>query len=156
MGGQLLAIDRVRHISSYDYYVFYLRQSRIAGLVWLVLSLTLTIGLLLVFIAPNWIGDSLDSPDRGYFGLYTFCRRTRLGNNYQCLGTWTDLDTLPNSTAAKLALVLVGIALLISILCLLVAFLAIFVKIERVFHICAWIQLVCSNCLLIFFEHQTT
>ena len=101
-------------------------------------------------------GGGIDSPDRSYFGLYTFCRRTRLGNNLQCLGTWTDLEKLPNSTAAKLALVLVGIALLISILCLLVAFLAIFVKIERVFHICAWIQLVCSNCLLIFFEHQTT
>ncbi len=98
-----------------------------------------------MFVSPNWIGDSLSSSNRGYFGLYTFCTRNSLATSYNCFGTWTDIYTLPNSVALKLSCILIGISVLLILICLFVSIFSVVIKYERVFHICAWIQLLTSN-----------
>jgi len=91
----------LENISSYDYYTFYLSNSRLFSIIWFLLSICFTIVLIATFATPNWIGDTKESANQGYFGLYTFCTRNLLGTNYECSGTWTDFSTLPNSSAIK-------------------------------------------------------
>jgi hypothetical protein len=135
--------DKVKNISTYDYYKFYLRNSRVCGVAWLLLTICLTICLIIVFLSPEWAGDSLDSATRGYFGLYEYCVRSAAvaSSSFACTGTWTDFSTLPDRPAIKAACVLVLISWLLCLLCILVALFAVFIKFERVFHVCAWIQL---------------
>lgn len=137
--------EKVRNISAYDYYKFYLRNSRVCGLAWLLLTICLTVCLIVVFASPEWAGDSLASASRGYFGLYEYC----VGNMNMasstasvCTGRWTDFSTLPNRPAIKAACVLVGLSCLLCLLSILVALFATFIKYERVFHMCAWIQMI--------------
>lgn len=133
--------DKVKNISAYDYYKFYLRNSRVCGAAWLILTICLVICLIVVFLSPEWAGDTLTSATRGYFGLYEFCVRNSIGNSFNCVGQWTDFSTLPDKPAIKATCALVGISCLLLLLSILVALLAIFIKYERVFHLCAWIQL---------------
>lgn len=146
--------DKVKNISAYDYYKFYLRNSRVCGVAWFLLTICLTICLIVVFLSPEWIGDSMASATRGYFGLYEYC--VRVGVNQSggvalvCQGRWTDFATLPNRPAIKAACVLVGLSCLLCLLCILVALFAVFIKFERVFHVCAWIQVFACKLLLNF------
>ena len=91
----------LENISSYDYYTFYLGNSRAISVVWLLLTVCFTVVLIATFASPNWIGDTRDSSNKGYFGLYSFCTKNLLGTAYDCSGTWTDFTTLPNSSAIK-------------------------------------------------------
>ncbi len=142
--------EKVRNISAYDYYKFYLRNSRVCGLAWLLLTICLTICLIVVFASPEWAGDSLASASRGYFGLYEFCVRNAAAamssssssSALLCTGRWTDFSTLPDRPAIKASCLLVGLACLLCLLSILVALLAVFIKYERVFHVCAWIQMI--------------
>lgn len=136
----------LENISSYDYYAFYLTNSRTISFLWYVLSICFTVSIIIAFATPNWIGDTNESSNRGYFGLYSFCTRNLLGNNYDCFGTWTNFSTLPNSAAIKAACFFVGFTCLISLICLVFYLLCTVIKYERVFHCCAWIQLFCSKC----------
>lgn len=137
-----LKLDELGKISAYDYYKFYLKNSRVIGLTWLFLTICFTICLFIVFVSPEWIGDTLSSPNRGYFGMYEYCVRNFLMNSYHCTGTWTDFSTLPNTPALQAACFFIGFALLLSFICIAVAFLGVCIKYERIFHICAWIQLI--------------
>lgn len=138
-------LNQINNISSYDYYRFYLKNSRLISIVWIILSICFTISLVIAFASPNWVGDTLQSSNRGFFGLYRFCIRNRLGNSYRCFGTWTDFSTLPNSPALRASCFLIGFSCLVSIVCLLVTFLCLIIKYERIFHICAWIQFTCRK-----------
>ncbi len=139
-------MDDTSMISSYDFYVFYLKNSRVLGLLWLVLTICFTICLIVVFGASNWISQGIDSPNSGYFGLYQFCVYNRFLGSYKCTGSWTDFSTLPSDLPAlKAACFLVGFACVISLLTIFLALLGIFIKVERLFHICAWIQFLCCN-----------
>ena len=144
--------EKVKNISTYDYYKFYLRNSRVCGVAWLLLTICLTICLIIVFASPEWAGDSATSAARGYFGLYEYCVRSTVTSSgslsFVCEGRWTDFSTLPDRSAIKAACVLVGLACLFCLLCILVALFAIFIKYERVFHVCAWIELLACKLLL--------
>lgn len=142
-------IDEETSISPYDYYKFYIRNSRLFGLVWFFLTLCVTLGVILVFIQPNWVGDTIESPNRGYFGLYRFCIRTVLGFEYYCFGTWTNFETLPNSPALKASTVFIEICILLLFICIALYFLCICIKCERIFHICAWLQFICGRVKII-------
>lgn len=141
--------ESIENISAYDYYKFYLRNSRLFGVVWFFLSICFTISLIIIFISPEWIGDTSESPKRGYFGLYKFCEFNFLTNSYECFGSWTNFNSLPNSPAVKAACFFIGFALIVSILSLLVTVFCFLVKYERIFHVCAWFQFVCTISLLV-------
>jgi hypothetical protein len=137
--------DNRDSISAYDIYTFYLYNSRIIGFIWFFLTICFTICLAVVFASPNWIGDTNQSSNRGYFGLFKYCTRDILALSYKCFGTWTDFSTLPNKHSTKAAVFFVGFALLLSFLCVLTALLSIVVKKERIFHFCAWLQIISSK-----------
>jgi hypothetical protein len=132
----------IENISPYDYYKFYIRNSRIFGLIWFSLTVCFTLALIIVFIQPNWVGDTQESPNRGYFGLYRFC--IRLKYEYYCYGTWKNLSTL-NSSAFRAACLFIGLSILILFICILLYFFSFLIKSERVFHICGWLQFICSK-----------
>ena len=136
---------KLENISAYDFYSFYLKNSRLFGLIWFLLTICFTISIIIVFLSPDWIGDSIDSPNRGFFGLHSFCTLNIISNEYECFGTWTDFSTLPNSAAIKAACVLVGLTCLFSLLSLIISLFCLLVKYERIFHICAWIQFICRK-----------
>ena len=50
--------ESIENISAYDYYKFYLRNSRLFGVVWFFLSICFTISLIIIFISPEWIGNN--------------------------------------------------------------------------------------------------
>ena len=77
--------------------------------------------------------------------MYTFCVYNSFVNNYECFGSWLDFNSLPDSAGIKAAAFFVGFSLIISILSLIVAFLCLLVKFERIFHVCAWLQTICSK-----------
>jgi len=135
-----LGLNTLENISAYDYYVFYLRNSRLIGLAWLILSACFTLLVALALFSPSWIGDSLQSPNRGYFGLYSYCVREPLGAYYTCSSLPSDWPRASTSAFA-----LVGAACLLSAVMLAMVVLCLVFKCERVFHLCAWIQLVVSK-----------
>ena len=140
----IMKADKLDNISAYDYYKLYLRTSRFFCLAWFFLSCCFTLCILIIFSVPNWLGDSLASSNRGFSGLYRFCLRNRLGTVYSCFGTWTDFSTLPNNAALKAACFFFGFSCLISLICLAVSLFSLIVKCERIFHICGWMQFICS------------
>lgn len=140
-----LNIDDQENISAYDFYKFYLKNSRFLGLVWVFLTICAAICLCIAFVSPEWIGDTLESSNRGYFGLYRYCTRTSLGSSYRCIGTWTDFTTLPNTPALRAACFFVGFSCILLILVVLMSLLCFIIKHERIFHICAWTQLTCCK-----------
>ena len=136
-------MDKRSMITSYDYYIFYLKNSRVLGLFWLVLTICFTVCIVVVFSSTNWISNSVNSPNPGYFGPYNFCVYNRLVSSYKCIGTWTDFSSLPASLPSlKLVCFCLIFSCALAFLCLLVTLLAALIKIERIFHICAWIQFV--------------
>ena len=148
--------SKLENISAYDFYAFYLKNSRALSLVWFALTVCFTISVFIVFASPDWIGDTADSPNRGYFGLFSFCTLNTVSNEFECFGTWTDFSTLPNSAAIKASCFFIGLTCLFSALALLFSALCLFIKCERVFHICAWIQLICSKSLIYLNIHKNS
>lgn len=149
-------MDQVSTITGYDYYTFYLKNSRVVGAVWLILTICQTVCLIVVFASKNWVISGPSSPNSGYFGLYSFCVYNRFSSSYKCTGTWTDFSTLPHDLPSlKAACFFVGFSCLLSLLCIFISLFAIFVKIERIFHIIAWIQFLACK-INIFFLFRTT
>ena len=136
--------NEAANVNPYEYYNFYIKNSRLFGLIWFILTTCFTLALIIVFIQPNWVGDTQESPNRVYFGLYRFC--IRLKYDYYCFGTWKNMATF-ESTAIRAACILIGISILLLFICIAVNFLSVFIKCERIFHLCGWLQLVCSKLL---------
>lgn len=134
-------IDEIDNISAYDYYKFYLKNSRIFSLIWILMTVCFTVCLIVCFASAEWIGDTAKSPTRGYFGLYHFCIRSPISSSYQCSGTWTNFSTLAKNSAIKAACFFVGFSCLLSLICVVIFIFSLAIKLERVIHICAWIQL---------------
>ena len=137
--------ETCNNISSYDYYIFYLKNSRLIALIWLILTICTTICLIIVFASPNWIGDGPNSSNRGYFGLYQSCVFNRFSSAYKCTGTWTDFNTLLDSAQLRAACFFVGFASLLLLLCIFISMFALLIKVERIIHIIAWIQFLCCK-----------
>ncbi|KAA0714051.1 LHFPL tetraspan subfamily member 5 protein [Triplophysa tibetana] len=55
------------------YHTNYVRNSRAIGVLWGVFTLCFGIITVVVFIQPYWIGDSVNTPQAGYFGLFHYC-----------------------------------------------------------------------------------
>ncbi|KFQ15368.1 Tetraspan membrane protein of hair cell stereocilia, partial [Leptosomus discolor] len=71
------------------------------------------------FIQPYWIGDSIDTPQAGYFGLFSYCVGNALTGELICKGSPLDFGTIPSS-AFKTAMFFIGISTFLiigSILC---------------------------------------
>ncbi|XP_009956069.1 PREDICTED: tetraspan membrane protein of hair cell stereocilia homolog, partial [Leptosomus discolor] len=97
----------------------YVRNARAMGVLWALFTLCFSILMVVTFIQPYWIGDSIDTPQAGYFGLFSYCVGNALTGELICKGSPLDFGTIPSS-AFKTAMFFIGISTFLiigSILC---------------------------------------
>ena len=123
----------------YTYQVNYMRNSRAIGVLWGVFTMCFAIINVVVFVQPQWLGDTETSPGTGYFGLWRSCRLFQDGQDLICDGRLDDFSTIA-TPAFRAATVFVGLSVVIIILCLLSMSLFFFLHSSTVFHICGWMQ----------------
>ncbi|KAM4570616.1 LHFPL tetraspan subfamily member 5b [Fundulus diaphanus] len=122
------------------YHTNYVRNSRAIGVMWAVFTICFVIITGVVFIQPYWIGDSVNTPQAGYFGLFHYCIGNALTSELICKGSVFDFNSIP-SPAFRTAMFFVGISMLL-IMGTMVAFsLFFFCNAGNVYKICAWMQL---------------
>ena len=122
--------------------------SRTIGIIWAFLTACFAILNIYVFAQPQWIGDTLESPRAGHFGLYSHCISTTSDYEFDCRGTWTNFATILNPPFA-VATFFIGFSALLILICLAVFILFLFIRARIVYFICASIQIVCAICFLI-------
>ncbi|XP_057895952.1 LHFPL tetraspan subfamily member 5 protein isoform X2 [Melospiza georgiana] len=103
------------------YHTNYVRNARAMGVLWAVFTLCFSILMVVTFIQPYWIGDSIDTPQAGYFGLFSYC----IGNALTGVSTFLIIGT---------------------ILCFSLFF---FCNAATVYKVCAWMQLAAATGLMI-------
>ncbi|KAK1801323.1 hypothetical protein P4O66_022997 [Electrophorus voltai] len=101
------------------YHTNYVRNSRAIGVLWAVFTICFSIINVVVFIQPYWIGDSVNTPQAGYFGLFYYCIGNPITTELVCKGSILDFKSIP-SEAFKTAMFFVGTAMLLNVAVLLV------------------------------------
>ncbi|XP_041744984.1 LHFPL tetraspan subfamily member 5 protein-like [Coregonus clupeaformis] len=121
------------------YHTNHVRNARAVGVLWTIFTICFAILVMVVFIQPYWIGDSVNTPQEGYFGLFHYCIGNALTGELICKGSALDFGSIP-SGAFKTAMFFVGISMLLvvgSIVCFSLFF---FCNAGSVYKICAWMQ----------------
>lgn len=122
-------------------------KSRSIGVLWAVFSMSFAIINVIVFVQPQWLGDTELSRGTGYFGLWKSCRLLQDGQDLLCQGRLNDLSSI-QTTAFKISTIFVALSSLLILLCILSMLMFFFAHPCTVFQICAWLQFTCALCLL--------
>lgn len=122
------------------YHTNYVRNSRAIGVMWAVFTICLAIIAVVVFIQPFWIGDSVNTPQAGYFGLFHYCIGNALTSELTCKGSILDFASIP-SPAFRTAMFFVGSSMLLVVGTMVCFSLFFFCNTGSVYKICAWMQL---------------
>lgn len=122
------------------YHTNYVRNARAIGVLWAVFTICFAIITVVVFIQPYWIGDSVSTPQAGYFGLFHYCIGNALTSELVCTGSILDFASIP-SGAFKTAMFFVGTSMLLIVGSLVSLSLFWFLSTGSVYKICAWMQL---------------
>ncbi|XP_054601850.1 LHFPL tetraspan subfamily member 5b [Nothobranchius furzeri] len=122
------------------YHTNYVRNSRAIGAMWAVFTITLAIITIVVFIQPYWIGDSVNTPQAGYFGLFHYCIGNAITSELTCKGSVFDFNSIP-SPAFRTAMFFVGTSMLLEVATMVSFTLFFFCNAGSVYKICAWMQL---------------
>lgn len=129
------------------YHEHYMRNSRAIGVLWAIFTICFAIVNVVCFIQPYWIGDGVDTPQAGYFGLFHYCIGNGFSRELTCRGSFTDFSTLP-SGAFKAASFFIGLSMMLIIACIICFTLFFFCNTATVYKICAWMQLTSGECAL--------
>lgn len=117
---------------------------------WGVFTICFAIINIVVFLQPQWIGDTEDSVGTGYFGLYKWCELFSGGGvSMMCRGVIGDFQAILSDAfiASTFFVGFSGILVLITICC---CILFPFVKNPSVvFMICGWIQVIAGLCMFL-------
>jgi hypothetical protein len=122
------------------YQTNYVRNSRAIGVLWAIFTILFAIVNVVCFIQPYWIGDGMDTPQAGYFGLFHYCIGNGLSRDLTCQGSFMEFSTIPSS-AFKAASVFIGMSMALVIGCIGCFTLFFFCSTGTVYKICGWIQL---------------
>lgn len=122
-------------------------KSRSIGVLWAVFSMSFAIINVIVFVQPQWLGDTELSRGTGYFGLWKSCRLLQDGQDLLCQGKLNDLSSI-QITAFKVATIFVALSTLMILLCIIFMLLFFFAHPCTVFQICGWLQFICGICLV--------
>ncbi|XP_019716386.1 tetraspan membrane protein of hair cell stereocilia homolog [Hippocampus comes] len=122
------------------YHTNYVRNSRAIGVLWAVFSVCLVIIAAVVFIQPFWIGDSVNTPQAGHFGLFRYCVGNALTSELICKGGPLDFGSIP-SPAFRTATFFVAASMLLTVATTVCFGLFFFCNAGSVYKICAWMQL---------------
>ncbi|KAJ3602390.1 hypothetical protein NHX12_030145 [Muraenolepis orangiensis] len=130
------------------YHDNYMRNSHAIGVLWAIFTILLAIINVVVFIEPFWIGDSMNTPYAGHFGLFHYC----VGGSgspstleLTCQGTFSD----PSSGAFRAASFFVLLAMVLTLSCIACFALFFFCNTSTVYKTCAWMQLLCVHVFLV-------
>ncbi|KAL8587136.1 hypothetical protein ACOMHN_026104 [Nucella lapillus] len=121
----------------------YVRNSRAIAVLWGVFVVIYTILNVVVFIQPQWFGDTGESDLPGFFGLWKYCELVTDGSDYSCHGDFLDFKNIGNPSF-QAASIFVGVAALfffISVVCFLLFF---FLNTATVLKICGWFQIIAA------------
>nr|XP_020024519.1 tetraspan membrane protein of hair cell stereocilia [Castor canadensis] len=130
------------------YHTNYVRNSRAVGVMWGTLTICFSVLVMALFIQPYWIGDSVNTPQAGYFGLFSYCVGNVLSSELICKGGPLDFSSIP-SRAFKTAMFFVALSMFLiigSIICFSLFFVC---NTATVYKICAWMQLAAATGLMI-------
>ncbi|XP_010569704.1 PREDICTED: lipoma HMGIC fusion partner-like 4 protein isoform X1 [Haliaeetus leucocephalus] len=131
------------------YHDNYVRNSRAIGVLWAIFTICFAIINVVVFIQPYWVGDSVNTPKPGYFGLFHYCVGSGLaGRELSCRGSFTDFSTIP-SGAFQAAAFFVLLSMVLTLGCITCFALFFFCNTATVYKICAWMQLLAALCLVL-------
>jgi len=103
---------------------------------------------IIVFIQPQWIGDTYSSPGIGYFGLYEYCELFNSGETVYCSGQFESFPSILTN-AFRAAAFLVGFSALMFLLCVCCFVLFFFVRPSNAYYTCASLQLIGGLCLMV-------
>ncbi|RWS29595.1 hypothetical protein B4U80_11310 [Leptotrombidium deliense] len=123
----------------FHYQANYMRNSRAIGVLWAVFTMCYAIINVVVFVQPQWLGDTESSRGTGYFGLWKSCRLLQDGQDLLCEGRLDDFSSIV-TPAFRASTVFVGLAVFVIMLCLCSFVLFFFLHSSTVFHICGWLQ----------------
>ena len=123
------------------YHTNYIRNSRAVAVMWGIFTICFAIINIVVFIQPQWIGDTSSSTGTGYFGLFYYCELFSTENNLACSGRFDDFDSIL-SPAFKAASFFIGFSALIVLVCICCMLLFFFMDTQIVFMICGWMQII--------------
>ncbi|KAM6343992.1 LHFPL tetraspan subfamily member 4 protein isoform 5-T5 [Alca torda] len=127
------------------YHDNYVRNSRAIGVLWAIFTICFAIINVVVFIQPYWVGDSVNTPKPGYFGLFHYCVGSGLaGRELSCRGSFTDFSTIP-SGAFQAAAFFVLLSMVLTLGCITCFALFFFCNTATVYKICAWMQLLAAG-----------
>lgn len=127
------------------YHDNYMRNSRAIGVLWAIFTICLSIINVVVFIQPYWIGDSVTTPQAGYFGLFHYCVGNGNSNReLSCQGSFSDFSSIP-SGAFKAASFFVLMSMVLILSCIGCFALFFFCNTATVYKTCAWMQLLCGK-----------
>ena len=132
-------------------YANYNRNYRAVGVMWGVFTICFAIINIVVFLQPQWIGDTITSPGTGYFGLYEYCELTQSGVNMFCVGRFDEFSSILTA-AFQASTFFIGFSALLILICICCMLLFFFLSPTMVFMIQGWIQ-IASGKLHIF--HRT-
>nr|XP_020472402.1 lipoma HMGIC fusion partner-like 3 protein isoform X1 [Monopterus albus] len=130
------------------YQTNYVRNSRAIGVLWAIFTILFAIVNVVCFIQPYWIGDGVDTPQAGYFGLFHYCIGNGLSRDLTCQGSFTEFSTIPSS-AFKAASFFIGMSMVLVLTCIGCFSLFFFCSTGTVYKICGWMQLAAGTCLIL-------
>ncbi|XP_037395908.1 LHFPL tetraspan subfamily member 3 protein-like isoform X1 [Pygocentrus nattereri] len=130
------------------YQTNYIRNSRAIGVLWAIFTILFAIVNVVCFIQPYWIGDGVDTPQAGYFGLFHYCIGNGLSRDLTCKGSFTEFGSIP-SGAFKAASFFVGTSMVLVLSCIGCFALFFFCSTLTVYKICGWMQLGSGVCLVL-------
>ncbi|TNN22773.1 Lipoma HMGIC fusion partner-like 4 protein [Liparis tanakae] len=129
------------------YHDNYMRNSRAIGVLWAIFTICFAIVNVVVFMQPYWIGDSVSTPQAGYFGLFHYCVGAAgplPARELTCTGSFSDFGSIP-SGAFKAASVFVLLSMVLILGCIACMALFFFCNTSTVYKTCAWMQLLCGR-----------
>ncbi|CAL8277481.1 unnamed protein product [Boreogadus saida] len=129
------------------YHTNYVRNSRAIGVMWAIFTICFSIIIMVVFIQPFWIGDSVNTPQAGYFGLFHYCIGNALTSELICKGSVFAFGTIP-SAAFRTAMFFIGTSMLLIVGTIVCFSLFFFCNAGNVYKICAWMQLASAGLLV--------
>uniref|UniRef100_A0A8C4RIH2 LHFPL tetraspan subfamily member 3 n=1 Tax=Erpetoichthys calabaricus TaxID=27687 RepID=A0A8C4RIH2_ERPCA len=130
------------------YQTNYIRNSRAIGVLWAIFTILFAIVNVVCFIQPYWIGDGVETPQAGYFGLFHYCIGNGLSRELICQGSFTDFSSIP-SGAFKAASFFIGMSMVLVIGCIGCFSLFFFCSTATVYKTCGWLQLTSAACLVL-------
>uniref|UniRef100_A0A3B5ME15 LHFPL tetraspan subfamily member 3 n=1 Tax=Xiphophorus couchianus TaxID=32473 RepID=A0A3B5ME15_9TELE len=121
------------------YQTNYVRNSRVIGLLWAIFTILFGIVNVTIFSQPYWIGDGVDTPQAGYFGLFHYCVGDGISRELDCQGSFTEFSAIP-SRAFKAASFFIGMSMMLVVTCIGCFSLFFLLSTSTVYKICGWMQ----------------